>query len=86
MLSGDLSRTPAWMLRRSVRALTDLRLQVVLKTDLADQLDLGFQEVDVLFGVVQDRLQQIAGHVVAHGFAVSNAACPGLANWAGHPA
>jgi len=36
--------------------LAHLALQVVGKTDLVDQLQLGFQEVDVLFGVVQDLL------------------------------
>ena len=37
-----------------------LRLQIVLQTHLAHQLDLGFEEVDVLLGVVQNALQQVA--------------------------
>ena len=34
-----------------------LRLQVVLQPDLGEQVDLGFEEVDVLLGVVQDLLR-----------------------------
>ena len=52
---------------------THLALQVVLDADLAGQFDLGFQEVDVLFGVVQNVLEQVARHIVAHAF--RNAPC-----------
>ena len=48
-------------------------MQVVLDADLAGQVNLRFQKVDVLFGVVQDVLQQIARNVIAHAFAMSNA-------------
>lgn len=51
-----LSRSPD----RSLLDLAHLRLQVVLQADLADQVDLRFEKVDVLFGVVQDLLQQVA--------------------------
>ena len=37
-----------------------LRLQVILLTDHAHQVQLRFQEVDVLFGVFQDVTQQVA--------------------------
>lgn len=40
--------------------LAHLALQVVLQANLANQLNLGFQEVDVLFGVIEDFLQQVA--------------------------
>ena len=43
-----------------------LGLQVVLQAHLADQIDLGFQEIDVLFGVIQDLLQQVARDIVTH--------------------
>ena len=36
-----------------------LALQVVGQTHLVDQLQLGFEEVNVFFGVVKDVLQQI---------------------------
>src|SRR5690606_42033927 len=49
-----------------------LRLQIVLQTDLVDELDLGLEPVDVLFSVVKDFLEQIARNVVAHRFAISN--------------
>ena len=56
-------RGPIW---RSVALLhiAHLRLQVVLQAHLADQIDLGFEEVDVLLGVVQDLLQQVARYIV----------------------
>ena len=37
-----------------------LALQIVLQAHLVDEFDLGFEEIDVLLGVVQDFLQQIA--------------------------
>ena len=36
-----------------------LGLQVVLQAHLADEVDLRFEKVDVLLGVVEDLLQQI---------------------------
>src|SRR6478735_7305878 len=68
--SGALPRSPG---RARLLGLAHLRLQVVLQADLADQVDLGLEEVDVLFGVVQDLLQQVARDVVAHAFAVGDA-------------
>ena len=35
------------------------RLQVILHADLAQHVDLGFQEVDVFFGIVENLQQQI---------------------------
>jgi hypothetical protein len=40
--------------------LAHLALQIVLQANFANQLNLGFQEVDVLFGVIEDLLQQVA--------------------------
>ena len=40
--------------------LAHLALQVVWQADFVDQFDLGFQKIDVLFGVVQNALQQVA--------------------------
>ena len=39
--------------------LSHLALQVVLQADFSDQFDLGFQKINVLFGVVQYALQQV---------------------------
>ena len=47
-----------WSVSQSAQ-LAHLALQVVLQADFADQLDLGFQEVDVFLGIVQDALQQV---------------------------
>jgi hypothetical protein len=42
-----------------------LRLQVVLFTDLTHQFELGFEKVDVLFGVCKDVLKELTRDVVA---------------------
>ena len=47
-----------------------LRLQVVLEPDLGEQVDLGLEPVDVLLGVVEDVLQDLARDEVAHALAV----------------
>src|SRR5690606_33176994 len=56
--------------RRGSAVYFHLALQVVLQPHLADQFDLRFQIVDVFFGVVQDVLEQVARHVVAHRLAM----------------
>lgn len=53
---GGAERAPVW----NSADLAHLRLQIVLQPDLVDQVDLGFEEVDVLFRVVQNFLQQVA--------------------------
>ena len=53
--------------------LAHLRLQIILQPDLADQVDLRLQEVDVLFGVVENLLEQIARHIVSNCFAMRHA-------------
>lgn len=61
--NGAAAPFSPWCVRRPAAAsghFAHLRLLVVLQPDLVDQIDLGFQEVDVLFRVVQDVLQQIA--------------------------
>src|SRR5436190_5024541 len=50
-----------------------LRLQVVLQANLGDQVDLRLQEIDVLLGVVEDALQDVARDVVAHRLAMRDA-------------
>src|SRR5258708_4330111 len=44
--------------------LADLALQGVLQPDLFDQLDLGLEEVDVLLGVLEDVLDDLAADVI----------------------
>jgi hypothetical protein len=50
-----------------------IRLQVVLDADLADQVDLGFQPLDMLLGILQDIEQQVARDVIAHLLGLRNA-------------
>ena len=40
-------------------------LQVVLDADLGDEVELGFEPLDVLLGVVEDRQQQVADQIFA---------------------
>ncbi len=40
--------------------LAHLGLQVVLQADPADQVELGFQEVNVFFRIVKNALEQVA--------------------------
>lgn len=51
---------------------TQLRLQVVLLADLAHQLQLRFQEVDVFLGVFEDVLKEVARDVVTRLLAAGN--------------
>ena len=60
LAQGPSSPVRSSAARRSSAQLAHLRLQIVLLTHLGSQLDLRLQKVDVLFGVVQDALQQIA--------------------------
>ena len=48
-------------------------MQVVGQTHFFNELQLGFQKIDVLFGIVQNAPQQIARHVVTGRFGHSNA-------------
>ena len=50
----------------------DVRLLVVGDANLADQLDLRFQPVDVVFLRSKDLAQQIAADIVAGDFAVGD--------------
>ncbi len=47
-------------LEPSSARLSHLALAVVLQAHFVDQIHLGFQKVDVLFGVVPNALQQVA--------------------------
>ena len=49
-----------------------LRLQIVLEADLGEQLDLGLEPVDVLLGVVEDVLQDLARDEVPHALAMGD--------------
>ncbi len=51
----------SWLLpdTKPLSQLAHLALEVILDADLVDQVDLRFQEVDVLFGIVKDALQQV---------------------------
>src|SRR4030095_3450054 len=46
-----------------------LRLQVVLQAHFVDELDLRFEPIDVIFGVVEDFFERLARDVVARLFA-----------------
>src|SRR5205823_1890451 len=46
-----------------------LHLDVVLNSDLFDQLQLRLEEIDVLLLALEDLAEQVAGHEVAHPFA-----------------
>src|ERR1700746_1209857 len=49
-----------------------LQLDVVFAPDLADQLQLRLEEVDVFLLALEDRAKQIAGDEVAHALAIGN--------------
>src|SRR6202789_2909483 len=49
---------------RLLLALTHLRLTIVLDADALDEVELGFEEVDVLLLGLEDRLEQLARHEV----------------------
>src|SRR5262249_31366623 len=50
--------------RPSVFQLTDVMLSVELEAELGDEIELGFEEIDVALLVRHERLEQVAGHVV----------------------
>jgi hypothetical protein len=50
---------------RLLLALTQLRLTIVLDTDALDEIELGFEIVDVLFLGLEDGLEELAGDEVA---------------------
>src|SRR5690554_5875075 len=54
------------------RLFAHLRLQIILQAYFLDQFHLGFEPVDMLFGVVQDVLEQIAGDEIAHRLAIGH--------------
>src|SRR5690606_40289061 len=49
-----------------------LGLQVVLEPEALDQLELGFQPVDVLLLGLQDRVEEVPGDVILARFAVGD--------------
>ena len=49
---------------RLLLALTQLRLTIVLDTDALDEIELGFEIVDVLFLGLEDGLEELAGDEV----------------------
>ena len=69
-----LQEERCWQQRAKTSAqLAQLALQVVLQANLADQIDLGFQKIDVFFGVVENALQQVARNIVSNTFAMRHA-------------
>src|SRR6267143_5115839 len=50
--------------------LADMMLGVELKAELGDEVDLGFKEIDVMFLVVHQLLEEFACHIVLHTVAV----------------
>src|SRR6185312_15445104 len=50
--------------------LADVMLGIELKAELGDEIELGFEEVDVVFFVLHQRLKQIARDVVLDHMAV----------------
>jgi len=47
-----------------------MMLGVELKAELGDEVDLGFKEIDMMFLVVHQLLEEAARHVVLHTVAV----------------
>src|SRR5579871_2011522 len=56
----------------AARAAANLSLQPVLLADLGDEFDLRLEVVDVLLGVVEDVLEDLARDVVAHALAMGD--------------
>src|ERR1700686_3939812 len=50
--------------------LANMMLGVELKAELGDEVDLGFKEIDVMFLVVHQLLEEFACHIVLHTVAV----------------
>ena len=48
------------------------RLHVILNSDFLDEIDLGFQPVDMLFLALQNFLEQFAADVVRRGLAIGD--------------
>jgi hypothetical protein len=62
--SPSLSRTPAPLHTSVLVELSNMTLSIELQADPTDEIDLGFQKVDVRFLVVHELLKQISCHVV----------------------
>src|SRR3990170_6245223 len=58
--------------RRSVAVveLADMMLGIELEAEPADEIELGFEEVDMTLLVAHQLLEQIAGHVILHAVAM----------------
>ena len=54
--------------------LADMILRVELKAEPADEIELRFEEIDVVFLVRHQLLEQVACHIVLRGVAVISAA------------
>src|SRR6516165_11345902 len=50
--------------------LADVLLRVELEADAADQVELGFEEVDVMFLIAHQLLEQVARDVVLYAVAI----------------
>src|SRR3546814_11956242 len=56
----------------SALLLVDLGLQVILQSHLSQKLDLRFKPVDMLFGIVQNVLEQVARNKITNRYEQGN--------------
>jgi hypothetical protein len=68
--SDQRQEVAAGLPERSLAGLAHLTLQVIWQSNLREKVDLGLQDVDVLFGVFQNALQDFARDIVSNALAV----------------
>src|SRR3990172_10285392 len=56
----------------SISTPRNLGLHVVLNSDFLDQVELGLDQVDMFFLVLQDIFEELAGNIVTGAFAIRN--------------
>ncbi|CAM2143657.1 hypothetical protein PT2222_150094 [Paraburkholderia tropica] len=70
VLTGVARRN--WPLQRALADRADARLLIILDADLVDQPDLGFEPVDMIFGVVENLDENLPRHEVANRLAIDD--------------
>jgi hypothetical protein len=60
----------------SLVELANMMLGVEFKAELGDEVDLGFKEIDMMFLVVHQLLEEAARHIVLDTVAVGSPNCP----------
>src|SRR5437868_5733290 len=55
-----------------LRCRGSIQQDVALDADLLDQIELAFEEIDMLLFAVQDLQEQVAGNEIAHAFAIGD--------------